>query len=263
MIDQETERLAEACNEAPPPSIDATARERLLAFAAEKREAEEAATPSIPDPHEQIEKLRPLMRSDAEVEAWNFENEVIPRLKESGFEARYHSRVENWNPDQRSVFDICVSECRGAGATIVLAGLRGTGKTTICAQLAILRAENSDLAPSHRSPWYRKLADIVARYKPIYSDFGSTQTDSLMSSRDTLCRQPLVFIDEINECEDLKLKSRMLTDIIDRRYSAKKDTILISNQTPEDFRASTSGSILSRMIEHGRIIPCNWQSFRQ
>lgn len=84
-----------------------------------------------------------------------------------------------------------------------------------------------------------------------------------MEARAAYCRLKLAVIDELHECDDQKMKDRVLTDILDRRYSANTDTVLISNQTAEDFQATTSDSVLSRLAQHGAIVPCEWESFRK
>lgn len=204
------------------------------------------------------------LRSEAELAERRWNNEISPRLKDAGFNERHRQRIVDWacTPQQR-VFDKCMELCRGNGAIVVLTGERGTGKTTICAQMARHRAEDDRLPPWDRQPPYRKLVDLIAKYKPLYGNMGSVTMDDLAASRDWFCRNhSLVFIDEIHECEDAALKNRVLTDIIDRRYAAHRDTILISNQSVEDFKASTNDSILSRLSEHGSIIPCNWRSWR-
>jgi DNA replication protein DnaC len=203
-------------------------------------------------------------RSDAEMEKWIWKNETRPRLRECGFSERHAERITEWNcPSQEGVFRTCISLCRGAGAIVALVGVRGCGKTTICAQMALVAAENESLAPWDRVPPYRKLQDLVERYKPLYGNMGTFDPDALSSQRDWYCSRPqLAFIDETHECEDLQVKQRLLTDIIDRRYAAKRDTILVSNQTPEEFQRTIGDSILSRLSEHGQIIPCSWSSWR-
>lgn len=199
-----------------------------------------------------------------EMERYNWTNEIAPRLKASGFDVRFWNNIQNWNCDQQEhAHAECERRCQKNGAVVVLTGARGTGKTTICAQMAIARARNPALPPWERQPPYRKACDLIARYKPLYADFGSTEIDTLMSSRDALCRNALLFIDELHECDDQKMKDRLLTDIIDRRYAKLKDTILISNQSVSDFKNITSDSILSRIAEHGVIIPCEWSSWRR
>lgn len=203
-------------------------------------------------------------RSPEEMAEWEWKNEVLPRLKACGFDKRYWTRQPWTCAPQRKTFEKCMELCVGVGAIVVLTGKRGTGKTTIAAQIAIARAMDASLPPWERQPPYRKLSDVIARFKPLYADFGSTQTDALMESRDNSCRGTrLAFFDEIHECDDQKLKDRILSDILDRRYAARNDTILISNQTPEEFTKTTSDSILSRIREHGATVACNWKSFRE
>jgi len=203
-------------------------------------------------------------RTDEELLAYRWENEILPRLADAGFSDRHRKRITDWNcKPQEMAFEKCLELCRGVGAIIALIGARGTGKTTICSQMALDRAENESLPPWDRQPPYRKLQSLVERYKPLYGNMGSVDMDALASARDWFCRTPsLAFIDEVHECEDLQIKNRLLTDILDRRYAARKDTIILSNQDEADFRRTTSDSILSRIDEHGLIIECTWESWR-
>jgi DNA replication protein DnaC len=204
-------------------------------------------------------------RTDAEMQKWIWKNETLPRLKECGFSDRHAERITDWNcAPQESVFRTCKHHCRGVGAIIALVGVRGCGKTTICAQIAREAAENESLPPWDRVPPYRKLQDLVERYKPLYGNMGTMNPDALAAARDWYCSRPqIAFIDETHECDDAQVKHRLLTDIIDRRYAAKRDTILVSNQTPEEFAQTIGDSILSRLSEHGQIIPCTWPSWRE
>ena len=204
-------------------------------------------------------------RTSEEMDRWEWKNEIIPRLRASGIDERYHSdKTGEWRCEpQERVFKLCLRLCAGKGAIVALTGARGTGKTTIASQMILDRARNTELPPWDRQPPYRKLSDIVTRYKPLYADFGSVNTDDLCAARDWYCRSlSLAIIDEIHECKDTKYGERILTDILDRRYAARKDTILISNEKTSDFEANHSDSIQSRISEHGRIIECNWQSWR-
>lgn len=211
-----------------------------------------------------LTKMRELPpRTDAEIEEWKWLNESIPHLEASGLPQRFHRRITDWNPEQLAVFNECQSKLTKTGAIVALVGKRGAGKTTIAAQIAVSRASNPNLPPWHRRPPYRKLVNLVARFKPMFSDFGSIDMDSLLQYAESFCKDhPLVIIDEIHDCEDQKMKDRVLTDFLDRRYANMVDTILISNQTPEEFQNTIGDSILSRLTEYGAILACNWESFR-
>jgi DNA replication protein DnaC len=237
----------------------------------ECREPEKPQPKPLEAPIEELRELQAPTKSDEEMAVYLWENETVPRLKAANFDSRFWVRhQENIIPgmekdfeEWKKVLNFCQDRCQGKGAIIVLAGVRGTGKTTICSQMAIARAESTELPPWDRQPPYRKLQALFERYKPLYADFGSTKTDELSSSLDWYCRTPsLAFIDEIHECSEARVAERMLTDILDRRYSARRDTILITNQSPEEFRDTANGSIKSRISEHGAIIPCFWASWR-
>lgn len=197
-------------------------------------------------------------------------SEVFPALNRWGFEARFRT-LQTLNNGQVRVLEKVKEKMVGVGAIVALVGIRGTGKTTIAAQFAYEKAwKNSQEARRTDSGpreivtvSYRKATGILSRFKPLYSDFGSLDTETLTDARNYYCRvTEFAVIDELHECEEQKLRNRILSDVLDRRYAAKRDTLIISNQTPEDFEATMSDSIISRLSEHGQIIPCMWESFR-
>ena len=196
---------------------------------------------------------------------------VIPEtLRRWGFEQRFYAE-QPFIQAQEEVYQHAGRLLRGTGAIVALIGKRGTGKTSIAAKIARDQAwrnyESSIGEPGTpvvaRHVVYCKATKLVARYKPLFADFGSVETETLLKSLDFLCReQELLVIDELHDCYDLKAQRRVLTDLIDRRYSMLRDTILISNQTADDFCATAGESILSRLSEHGAILECTWESFR-
>jgi len=203
-------------------------------------------------------------KTDAEMREWEWRRTILKHLAASKIPPRFHYEITEWRePKQETVFRECQQALRRTGAIVALLGGRGLGKTTVAAQLIIERAWNAGLQPWERRPPYRKMTDLIAKYKPIYADFGGINTEALVAARDWYCRfHPLVVIDELHECDDLRMKDRVLTDILDRRYANRVDTLLISNQTFDEFKQTTNDSVLSRLKEHGRIITCSWPSFR-
>lgn len=208
--------------------------------------------------------------SEADHRAYTLTAEIFPAIGRWGFPQRFHTEQPKMHPKQKTAYDKLKSKLRGKGAVIALIGPRGLGKTTLAAQFAIetawrnrIEATKEDGPRIIQHVVYRKTASLLARYKPIFSDFGSIETETLMESLDFLCRQQeFLVIDELHECDDMKVKNRLITDIVDRRYSACRDTVIIANQTAEEFAASAGDSIMSRLSEHGCIIPCSWPSFR-
>lgn len=241
-----------------PPAPDAAARERLLALVPAPQPEPEAA-PVTGSVEEMLAALRCSIKTDEEVEQWTWRNEIAPRMVEAGFSARHITRLTLTQPQERTL-DSVDGICCGKGAIVALVGSRGTGKTSLAAQLVCRRIERSRPLVSPQD--YRKLVSLIARYKAIYADHGTIEGEALQAARDAYCRIPLAVIDEIHEAEDSKLKNKILTDILDRRYAGLKDTILISNQTADEFHDTIGDSIISRMEEHGSLIECNWGSFR-
>ena len=72
----------------------------------------------------------------------------------------------------------------------------------------------------------------------------------------------LLVIDAMEVRGETDFENRILDYVIDLRYDSGMDTILISNQTKEEFSKSVGPSIISRVHQVGDTIECNWPSFR-
>lgn len=208
------------------------------------------------------------------VKEWEWREKIAPGLQKLGFDSRYQKKLTLSAP-QLAVRSQCGSLLVGCGAIVALVGVRGTGKTSIAADIAIERicyrqdyyaeADTAKRGKVPRAlPWYFKASQLVARYKSLHADYGSIDGPALQESFEDLPKDcGLIVIDEWHECEDRKMRDRVLVDLIDRFYSHGSDVLIISNQEPREFATNTNASILSRLDEHGKIIPCKWESFRK
>lgn len=215
--------------------------------------------------------LRP-MTPEQEAE-YNWRERVRPALRAIGVECAHIKRIApNWGcKAQEQAFHTVKATCRMTGAIVALVGIRGVGKTSIAAELMRERIEarleyfkeDQRDSPEPFGPGrYAKLSELGVMFKPLYADFGSRNPEELIERFDAWCRLPLLCLDEIHEAEDLKAQMRLLTDLVDRRYAKKVDTILISNHSADQFKSEINPSILSRLSEHGAIIQCEWPSWR-
>lgn len=218
-------------------------------------------------------ELKTPTRTPEEIAEWEWKYETLPNVVASGIPERYRVRLARgeWGsvPQERMFYSVR-RKLKGNGAIVAMVGKRGTGKTTIAGQLLIDRArmtydeKTGAIVKVGEVGAYRKLTGVVAKLKAIYSDFGTIDEEHLTAVRDALCRHPLAIFDEVHEAiADNRIALPLLTDILDRRYSARLDTLLISNQTKAEFDATMGDSILSRIAEHGRVLPCEWESWRE
>lgn len=262
-------------------------RARLEAIVEErKRRGFDAIQPHAPKPPAEeakpeisIDDLLARMLGKArvatpdEIRERNWREFILPQARSSGIGDRflYELRHGEWVKDQRAAYVDCVHSFKGVGAIVALVGPRGLGKTAIAAQIIIARARNDwnrlnqdPPVPGFRWRWtpYVKMVDLIAKYKALYSDHGSIDQERAEASRAAFVASSLKIIDELHDAEEQALKRRVLTDILDRCYSSKTDVLLISNQTRAEFEQSVGPSVMSRLAEHGRIVPCDWPSLR-
>lgn len=241
----------------PPPQEDQPFD--MAGFAAEIAERLGSLTPLTPE----------------ETRARDFSLSISPRLELAGFPARYRvdgrfNGADERCAKQKAVLQKLRDRCRNVGAIIVLVGPRGTGKTSITAEFAAERLWAFwEIAQESRRPitcpeiFYAKTTDIVGKLKPLYANFGTIDSQALEGFRRFLVSCDLLIIDELQEAtEDGRFKDPILADIADKRYSNGKDLLLITNQTAQNFIDTINPSIASRLREHGGIIPCEWESFR-
>lgn len=140
----------------------------------------------------------------------------------------------------------------GTGFIVALLGGRGVGKT----QMAV--AACREMAEREKSFLYCTAMDIFLDIKDSFRKGGS-ERDALKN----FIRPALLVIDEVQERGETPWEDRLLTHIIDKRYAAERDTLLISNQTKDAFVESIGQSVASRIAEAGGIAVFDWASFRE
>lgn len=156
----------------------------------------------------------------------------------------------------------------GTGFLFLLCGIRGSGKTQMGIEIMSEKITKSvDLTLA--SPNYLIAPTFPALYVPAIDFFMDVKAtyrkasikDAKAVIADYLKPEVLV-VDEITVRGETKWEDDLFFSMVDRRYSAMKDTILIANLKPAEVAASVGASIASRMQECGGIINCDWESFR-
>jgi DNA replication protein DnaC len=155
-----------------------------------------------------------------------------------------------------------------SGALIVIYGGHGSGKTQMCMEIAkklpdrFFPAKKEGaftLAPIHRPLLYRKAMEF---FNDIRSTYGANRKETERDVINRYADAALVVIDEAHQRGEKEFEDRQLTLMLDKRYDAMLPTILVTNLTREDFYATLSPAVKSRMIETAEGIEANWRSFR-
>lgn len=151
----------------------------------------------------------------------------------------------------------------GTGMLLAMVGPRGTGKTQMAAKLIhdCCYAASNPLGQDKQTPCakYARLMTLLMELKESYRGNGPSESDIIKR----YAAPSLLVLDELHERSESDWEQRVITMLIDLRYSRKRDTILISNQKPDFFLKSVGPSIASRMEEKGEIVRCEWASYRK
>jgi DNA replication protein DnaC len=141
----------------------------------------------------------------------------------------------------------------GTGCFIALIGSRGCGKT----QLAVEAIRHC--TGKGKRARYCTATEFFIEIKATYDKQDRSEKDVL----NEFTRPLLLVIDEIGQRSESEWENRLLFELLNRRYNALKDTILVSNQSADMFSKSLGPSLISRMQETGGLIECTWPSYRR
>ena len=168
----------------------------------------------------------------------------------TGWPAKYLDAVKTppWGQEWLVAFEAASERVRMNGI-VVLYGKRGGGKTRMAAELAHMVGGSQ----------YRT---AMRFFLEVRSTFRKNSERSEMEIIDELTGADLLILDEIQERGETPFEDRLLTHVIDARYSAVKPTILIANLAKSDLAESLGKSIVDRARENGKSIEFNWHSYR-
>jgi DNA replication protein DnaC len=141
----------------------------------------------------------------------------------------------------------------GEGAIVSVVGGRGTGKTQLGACLIGHCCFNLS-----KSALYVKSLEIFLEIRKSMKTKDESEIDAI----EKFTKPFLLVIDAYEVRSDSEFENRILNHIIDKRYDSMKSTIIISNDTKEEFSRQIGPSIRSRMEEDGGILELKNESFR-
>lgn len=199
----------------------------------------------------QIYSQEELLRKEKELEQSRIRERALAILEKANIPMRHRNNPPlfgtGWMDKHKAI------ETRiGTGFIIGLIGQRGTGKTQLAVQIAKATAKQGN----------------SVRYTTamgFFIDIKETFDDGKKSERNVIeehSRPSFLIIDEVQERGQTPWEDRLLTHLIDKRYSSQRDTLIISNQNKDSFLASLGESVASRITETGGIMNCDWESYR-
>jgi Cdc6-like AAA superfamily ATPase len=145
------------------------------------------------------------------------------------------------SPEWRDHFSKGLAVIKRKGI-LSLIGNRGSGKTRLAAEIA---------RETLRRARYLTALDFFVEIKSTYGN-AATRTELQVLTR--YKEAGLLILDEIQERSENDWENRLLTNLLDARYSNERPTILIANLKPDDLIASLGTSISDRMNEGGGIL---------
>jgi DNA replication protein DnaC len=140
-----------------------------------------------------------------------------------------------------------------AGASLVLAGKPGTGKTHIACGIGRALIEQT------RSVLFMTVLQALRYVKDTYRR-ESTRTES--DAVADLLRPDLLILDEIGAQLGSEHEKMLMFEIINERYQRCRSTILISNLTGEELTAFLGDRVMDRFRESGAVLAFDWDSHR-
>jgi DNA replication protein DnaC len=135
------------------------------------------------------------------------------------------------------------------GKSYALVGAPGTGKTqsAVLAGMVYIRKDHTCI--------YALCLDFV-------NDYYATGFESKARMMRAWSEVDLLILDQIEWCVKSDSSLELVKVLVDKRYQAKRPTILISNKTPEELDRVHGAALLDRIKEDGELIVFKGRNWR-
>lgn len=195
-----------------------------------------------------------LQRQRAAREAAIGEADIPPR-----FHARDFDAFKADTDEKRRALTIArdfaeqFPEAHRKGAGLVFAGLPGTGKSHLAAAILLALVDRYAVRYTTCMGLIRMVRDTWRR-------------DSEVSERAVLrmlCEDlDLLVIDEVGAQYGTDGEQNLIFEVMDRRYSGMRPTILLTNQDKDGFKTFVGDRVFDRLRETSRWVAFDWPSYR-
>jgi DNA replication protein DnaC len=184
---------------------------------------------------------------------------AIRQAINSGFPRRQCEAFRNPDfkyADEQLAAVECISKLIPRGSIIVIRGREGNGKTMIgCSYGYGWYLRNYSL--KHGKALYFTQTELLASQKAWYGSGGKGD-----SPIDRALSCGLLVIDELLTTHESNHDQNMLRDLLDRRYAAKRTTILLTNLDDAGLVNALDRPILDRISDGGALVELRGKSLR-
>lgn len=223
------------------------------------------ATPTN-DPGEVLAALlagRPVPVEDpaviAQAAAWEHEKIVVSRRKDAKCPNRASrflrdTKVRWWEKNEKLAAYrelLATQSRRDGGATIIIYGPQGTGKTILAVDL--INTATADRRHCRFSTAIEMLASMSdARHEGRMVEV----TDYWASAVDVLV------VDQFDKLTGADWENRLVFEVLDKRHNNERVTVLVANGTTDEIQKMLGTSMIQRIQEAGSALECNWPRYR-
>lgn len=141
-----------------------------------------------------------------------------------------------------------------AGASLILCGAPGTGKTHLACAVA------NAVMREGRSVKFGSVLAAIRHVKDSYRrDSAYSETEAIADLLDP----DLLVLDEVGVQVGSEHEKMILFEVINERYQWCSSTILVSNLNRTELSAYLGDRIMDRFSQTGAVLAFGWQSFRK
>ena len=168
--------------------------------------------------------------------------------------------VEPRDAKQAKVIGFLIDLLAGKYRTLVLCGTEGSGKTYL--SCAAINSALWNLFTSNKGiengPRYIMQRELDMRFRSAMNEEGNSE----LKVFNKYVNYSLLVIDEIGRSNNSQYSMDNIELLISKRYSFHRPTILISNDTAEEFRCLFDRHILDRLAKKGATFELDTESQR-
>jgi len=161
---------------------------------------------------------------------------------------------------QRAVLDRCKwfldtwKERKTLGTSMLLVGKPGTGKTHLGCAMAIAVARLGDTA------LFATATEFTRAIRETYNGGKHTEAQTI----ERYAAPQLLVLDEVGASSGSDHEKQQLFELINRRYSESRPTLLLTNLSVEEVQAYLGERILDRLRDGGgKLLRLDWESHRK